>query len=351
MNIIHNRDKENSHFTMLKELINNSNEVLIVTPFISSNFNLIPQRYFQKIKALTFVTTLPRLYDEQEKKIGYFLYLLDLASQYGFILKILIDDSLHGKVYIGKTKEHFNTIITSANFTKNGLQTNNEWGVCFNDKEASLNIWQTIVTRPQNYELSPEKIHEYNQIIKSSKIAPSKKNIPAYNFQRPIPTIISMAPSNFTCWLKPIGTQEHPVSNDDLHDTLFRDITFKVRPVGVKEGDIIICYAAYRKHIVSVYRARSKWFRNASDLFSYSIKGENLFPYYGSEWFKSEITINTIKSEIISGKQFTVTPNGANDYKRLQQADKMIVTSEYANYVIQKLEIINNKIASLAIID
>ena len=29
----------------------------------------------------------------------------------------------------------------------------------------------------------------------------------------------------------------------------------------------------------------------------------------------------------------------------------MIVTSEYANYVIQKLEIINNKIASLAIID
>ncbi|MDE5694892.1 MAG: hypothetical protein K2H77_02810, partial [Alistipes sp.] len=114
---------------------------------------------------------------------------------------------------------------------------------------------------------------------------------------------------------------------------------------------IIICYAAYRKHIVSVYKAASNWFLNETTSFPYSIKGENLFPYYGLEWAKRGITINTIKSEIISGQQFTITPNGANDYKRLQQADKMKVTSEYADLVIQKIKVVDNEIAFSMIID
>lgn len=352
MDIITNKDEKNSHYSVLADLIQNANELLIVTPFISSNLNLIPQKYFAKIKALTFITTLPALYTEQEKKIKYFLFLLDLASKYNFSLEILIDDSLHGKVYIGKTEQNFKAIITSANFTKNGLQTNNEWGVCFDEKTIISDIWQRITTSSRTYKLTPKEIYEYDSIIKANKIPPQKNALPSYSLPVPITSANSNPASKYTCWLKPIGTKEHQISDNELHNSLFRDITFKVKPVGIKEGDIIICYAAYRKHIVSVYKAASNWFLNKTTTsFPYSIKGENLFPYYGSEWAKRGITIDTIKSEVISGQQFTITPNGANDYKRLQQADKMKVTSEYADLVIQKIKVVDNEIAFSMITD
>lgn len=45
-------------------------------------------------------------------------------------IEILIDNSLHGKLYIcQKDNTFFKAIITSANFTSNGLSNNNEWGV------------------------------------------------------------------------------------------------------------------------------------------------------------------------------------------------------------------------------
>lgn len=128
MEIIHNKDSVNCHYNAIVDLMNKSQELLIVTPFISSNLRLVPQNNLKNIKFLTLVTTLPPDCHEQEKKVNFFIHLLVLASQYGFILKVLIDDSLHAKVYIGKANESYTAIITSANFTKNGLVTNNEWG-------------------------------------------------------------------------------------------------------------------------------------------------------------------------------------------------------------------------------
>lgn len=352
MKIINNNNTSSCHFSVLVNLIENAEELLIVSPFISSNFNIVPQKHLKKIKKLTLLTTLPKLYSEQEKKIGFFLHYLSLALQYNFTLTILIDDSLHGKIYISKTGISYKAIVTSANFTNNGLKVNNEWGVYLDDNDIVSEIWQTIITSPKIYELTSKEVHEYSQIIKTHKITPSKNPAPAYNFHLPISPIITKPTKNFTCWLKPIGTKENPIPDSDLHDTPIKDITFAVKPKGLKKGDIVICYAAHRKYIVSVYVVEKEWFNNTySKDFPYSITGKNLYPYYGAEWAKMNITIDTIKAKVISGNQFTITPNGANNYLRLTQADKMKVTPEYANLVMQEIEIENNRIASLMITD
>lgn len=352
MKIINNNNTSNCHFDVLIDLIENAEELLIVSPFISSNFDIVPQKHLKNIKKITFLTTLPKLYSEQEKKVGFFLHYLSLAKQYNFNLTILIDNSLHGKVYIGKSQNKYKAIITSANFTNNGLKVNNEWGIYLDDNNHVSKIWQTIITNPMIYELDSEKVHEYNDLINSNKISPTKITVPAYDFQPPVSLITSNPSEDSICWLKPVGTKENPIPNSELYNTRIRDITFAVKPKGLRKGNIVICYAAHRKHIVSVFVVEREWFNNTySKDFPYSITGRNLYPYYGSEWFKMNITIDTIKAKVIANNQFTITPKGGNDYRRLTQADKMKVTPEYANLVMQEIAIENNRIASLFITD
>lgn len=352
MKIINNNDQADCHFSNLVELIENAEELLIVSPFISSNYNIIPPKYLKRIKKLTLLTTLPKLCSEQEKKVGFFLHYLDLASRYGFDLTLFIDDSLHGKVYISKTAGQCKAIITSANFTNNGLRVNNEWGIYLDDTAIVSDIWRTITTSPKIYELTPKMVREYQQIINSGKIAPQKGKAESYPFQPPVSPTLSNPPKNFTCWLKPIGTQTHPIPDTELHDTPKRELTFAVKPVGIKTGDIVICYAAVRKYIVSVYIVEKEWFvNNHSKDFPYSISGKNLYPYYGGNWPKKGFTIDTMKAKFTAKTQFTITPKGANNYKRLTQADKMKVTAEYATFVMQELDNVNKELASQNITD
>lgn len=351
MKIINNNDTLNCHFNTLIDLIEDAEELLIVSPFISSNFNIVPQKHLEKIKRITLLTTLPKLYSEQEKKVGFFLHYLSLAKQYNFNLTIYIDDSLHAKVYIGKSGNNYKAIITSANFTNNGLKTNNEWGIYLENSKQIQNIWDTIIKSPKIYKLDSETIYEYEQIIKSEKISPTQKPDLAYNLQPPVPPIISEQ-SEITYWLKPVGTQENPTPDSDLYNAATRDINFVVKPKGIKKGDIVIYYAAHRKNIVSVFIVEREYFKNEHRKdFPYSVTGRNLYPYYGAEWPKMNITIDTIRAKFTANEQYKITPKGANNYQCLTQADKMKVTPQYGKFVMQEIDIENKRIASSTIID
>lgn len=219
-------------------------------------------------------------------------------------------------------------------------------GVRIHEKAAVQEIWKAITSSAKIYELTSKDIYGYDAIIKAQKINSSQERMPAYDLpvpESPSPILITR---DMTCWLKPIGTKENPIKNNVLHDSQFGEITFAVRPSGIKIGDIIICYAAHRKYIIAVYKAVSEYFSNNTNAFyPYSVRGENLFPYYGANWSRLHITIDTIKSEIISEKEFTITPKGANNYLPLTKADKMKVTQEYARLVMGKIEVENKRIA------
>lgn len=352
MRVLNNNDKENNHYKAVCDIISNSEELCIVSPFISSNINLIDSTLFQNLNSLTFITTLPNIYEEQEKKVRYFQHLISIAKRFQFNLEIWIDDSLHGKIYLGRKKEVYCAVITSANYTNSGLNVNNEWGVIVEDSLIVMKMWDTIIASSRLRKLTEVDIQNYAEIIKTNKITKPPVSKEYYNLPAPVPSLIPILSSQVTCWLKPMGTTDNPVPNSDLHNTPVREITFSDTPAGIKNGDIIICYATKRKYILAVYKAISAYYTNKNGtVWKYSIDGENLYPYYGSHWFEAGVTINTIKEEVLTMGSFTITPNGKNNYNRLRLADKMIVTNKYAEYTMAKVAKKNSEFALTEITD
>ena len=58
--------------------------------------------------------------------------------------KVHVDNSLHGKIYVFTNNHEHQAIITSANFTNNGLKHNHEWGVLSPHSEQIENLVDEI---------------------------------------------------------------------------------------------------------------------------------------------------------------------------------------------------------------
>ena len=117
-----------NHIEEVKDLLVNSNKALIVSPFISLTvIDKMKNWLTSGFQELTLITTLKEKDPDQLRKVPVLLELFRLKKTRGFHLAVKIDNKLHGKVYIGMRDENFTgAIVTSANFTDNGLENNHE---------------------------------------------------------------------------------------------------------------------------------------------------------------------------------------------------------------------------------
>jgi hypothetical protein len=125
-----------------------SDEIIIASPYLLVDFNqFFDTEVLSNLKSIRLITTLiPNTYD-QLKKVKSLNSLVDISEIENCKIKCTIsfNNLLHGKVYLFKKDSNFHTgIITSANFTYNGLQLKHEWGIkitdfkTLNDIETSL---------------------------------------------------------------------------------------------------------------------------------------------------------------------------------------------------------------------
>lgn len=143
MRVVNNNT--NSHLDEAKDLMANSNMALIASPFISlTAIDKIKNWLTSGFLELTLITTLKEKDPDQLRKVPVLIELLRLKKSRGFRLTVKIDNQLQGKVYIGrKDLNYTGAIVTSANFTENGLENNHEWGFYMNDQKVISNIkWQ-----------------------------------------------------------------------------------------------------------------------------------------------------------------------------------------------------------------
>ncbi|HFQ5215020.1 TPA: phospholipase D family protein [Vibrio vulnificus] len=122
-----------SHHQDLQRLVDQGGDRLLITsPFLASDMtSFLDGFHFNAIKNIELVTTFKANDPEQLTKPKQLLDFLEyFNTKYPKVkAKVHIDNSLHGKIYaLTKNHEH-QAIITSANFTKNGLHHNHEWGV------------------------------------------------------------------------------------------------------------------------------------------------------------------------------------------------------------------------------
>ncbi|MGI6320366.1 MAG: phospholipase D family protein [Bacteroidales bacterium] len=353
MQIINNRTRLN-HKQALIDSFKNADNVIIVSPFLSNSFDFFPFEKLKHIKGLKLITTLKSKNDDQRNKVKFFRDLFDFGNRENVEITILIDNSLHGKIYISKKDDLFiNAIITSANFTNNGLRVNNEWGIAIDDNDDIAKIvnelYRNVIFEP----ITLDKVSEFEKQIDS---LPKPESKPKDDLDLSSKLSIKTNPlhinTNVNYWLKPIGVSDNIIPWDMKFDEIDSDLHFSDKnPRGVKKGDILVAYAVGHKNILSIYRVTSE-VRNtgvANDRCPYYVVGENLTPFYGKDWNQYNITISNQKKEVLDDGLFDITPSGKNSYGSLMRgADKLKITKQFADCLIEKIVKINDEISTMA---
>lgn len=160
--IINNIVETENHFTRIRELLKESDTILVASPFlmgdVSAFFNKVD---FSRLKNIHLITTLPLKSIVQFDNAESLISLIELPSinEKKINCRISINNRLHGKVYIFKESEQYiSAIISSANFTEPGLALKHEWGVEIFDKDVIKELEQSICDTVEVPNISFEEI-------------------------------------------------------------------------------------------------------------------------------------------------------------------------------------------------
>lgn len=349
MNVINNRTIDNHESKLIKSF-KDSDEAIIVSPFLSKSFKFFGFAKTKHLNKITLVTTLKNDYQDQLCKINFFKKLYEFGKKETIDIQILIDNSLHGKIYIFKKDNEFTKgIITSANFTRNGLKLNNEWGVEIADaisiEDIANDLISNIVLEPITETILKDMEAKFKSISPPKSIASKTIDlVEILNLKtNPLNVLIT---ANY--WLKPIGSASNFISLNKKFSNLNEQLHFAIYPKSIKLGDILIAYAVGYKKVLSIYRVSSSVFNTGivGDRWPHYVFGENLTRFYGNEWNKYNIHITDEKEYFIKRTNLNATPSGKNSYGSLQQgSDKLQITKEFGNYLVNKIVEINKEIS------
>ena len=335
-----------NHIEEVKDLLANSNKALIASPFISLTvIDKMKNWLTFGFQELTLITTLKEKDPDQLRKVPVLMELFRLKKTRGFHLTVKIDNKLHGKVYIGKRDSNYTgAIVTSANFTENGLENNHEWGFYVNDQNVITGIHHQIF-EDATVELVEKDLMKMKQWMEENQAEDMKSPTVDVSFidmiEKPI-----VNKTGLTYWLKPLGRDHKPVPETAFYGDARHLITFskKGRPNGIKEGHVVIAYSIITMQLISVFVASN----DRGQLVEFSVPGDEQWPYYiwcknktpqyGANWPQINLTLHTIREEFLRQQSTaTVLPSG-NKLKALQWgSDHVRATPEFGKFVVSKM--------------
>ena len=173
MNIIDNLSEDQNHRKYILDMISESDEMFITSPYLMRDFNvLFNDEVLNRIKKIYLITTLQPNSLDQIKKVFSLKSLIEIPKiKSGEIeCKISLNNKLHGKIYIFKnSSKYVGGIVTSANFTDSGLYINHEWGITLTEEESLSKLESSIknTIEPQFKFLSHKSILRLLNQLKS----------------------------------------------------------------------------------------------------------------------------------------------------------------------------------------
>lgn len=347
------------HLSELKKLISgNADRLVIASPFLASDItSLLREFSFQKIRKFELVTTFKPKDPEQLTKP---FILKDLFEHFSencphTKLQVHVDNALHGKIYIATSDNSRKMIISSANFTRNGLSNNHEWGLVTNNNEIIDNVITDLFDSIEYQDIT------YTQIKRACLFADQ------YNRDHPdwekkpdiysdildsVYSVEDESNTNPQYFLKPVGVSESPILLEDereftdLHENLHFS---KKKPKGVKKGDVLITVAVTAGSLLSYYKvtggmqevtqeeiARDQW----KERWPWYMEGRNLSPQFGGEWWVHNIQRKDALNEFLEKHPgVPVTSAGGFSLGTLNYGgDKVKITKEFGDFLISKIE-------------
>ena len=137
MEIISNLNS--THGSVFSELLSDSiSELILASLFLAKDFqSLFDNDDFSSVRSITLITTLKKNDQDQITKprsLKSFYQLVNAECPKAKV-KVHINNSLHGKIYIFKKCDNLKALVTSANLTQSGFYNNHEWGLLIDDSK------------------------------------------------------------------------------------------------------------------------------------------------------------------------------------------------------------------------
>lgn len=339
LNILTNR-KKNNHFSCLKKMAAKADTLIIVSPFVTDDISKLIEN-MTTIKNITLYTTLQK-YDDTAQKVIALYNFFEYCKGKSIDLLIKIDDNLHGKVYLfydGIKPKGF--VLTSGNFTENGLVNNHEYGVCLENEEKQKEM-ADIIMSINTYDLSYIQLCEiYDDALKFIKKHPA---VQQGKFK--VHKLINKKPSvtqngSVKYFLKSLGTVKEPFDKSRV----IKDVDmfgFSKNPKKMQKGDVLLIHGVgHPSRIVAYYVVTSDEAifdkKDDSDRWPWKIQAECHSLQFSAAWWNYELKTQELRNDFLEqnlGKHITLV--GGDDLRDLQKG-YMQITKEFAQFIINKI--------------
>lgn len=342
------------HGTLINDLIKESEALFFVSPYITADFEaLFKGADFSSVKSFHLVTTLKKNDQDQITKPNALksFYQLIKAQCPKAKVKVHIDNSLHGKMYIFKKPESLKAIVTSANLTHNGFYHNHEWGLLSEDKEINIKLEDEVLQQVEYAEITESLVdrlimfsdqYQSDNPEWTAAILPTSDILDNVYFQG------ANNNDNPRYWLKPIGVSEEPILKEDKKDfsDLHQNLSFSKKGVGaIRAGDIVIttavgcgCLLSYFQITGSPKEASHEEKEKNPDKvrWPWHIEGRSLSTEYGGHWWDYDLNRNVLLNQFLETyPDKAVTATGARTLGTLNfGSDKVELTKEFSEFFI-----------------
>ena len=340
-------NKKSNHLKQMKKMAKQSDTLIITAPFLSEDIGGLLQQ-MPSIKKVTIYTTLDKFDDTAQKSIILFEF-SEYCKNQGIDLIIKVDEELHGKVYLFyKAVQPKGFIITSGNFTGNGLEKNHEFGIAIEDADQQKLMAEMIMAL-STYDISDKALMIlYQEALLYIKNHPQSKKdgFKAKKLIDKKPSSTQNGDQHF--YIKPVGTSKEPFEEPKtLGDN---DVTgFNNNPKTMNRGDVLICHSVGPSNIVGYYvvsdeeASYDKW--GDDDRWPWKIHVECHSGKFSSNWWDYKLKTQDLVSEFLEanpGKHITAV--GTDTIGSLQWGnDKLQISKDFALFIINRLEQIQEK--------
>ncbi|MDA7746010.1 phospholipase D family protein [Psychromonas sp.] len=348
----------NTHFSELNAIISKGcNRLLIISPFLASNMQEFLSKFdFTSIQKVELITTFKGNTPEQLTKPKQLLDFLEYfnAKHPKIKVKIHVDNHLHGKIYIASNGSNHEAIITSANFTNNGLKHNHEWGIQTKESEQIEFLIGEAFDAVEYKELT------LTQLKKAVMFAEQYQRDKAWETKQPeadidiLHQVYSAESDNDKeplYFLKPIGTKNNPVILKERRDfsDFHQNLHFsKKKPKGVTKGDIVITAGVGCGSLLGYFKVTGSLFYVTSDeiqaeswkeRWPWYMEGQNQNTTFAQTWWQYDIKRKTVLEEFRQRyPNSAVTSSGCFTLGALNfGADKIQITKAFGEFLIKKI--------------
>lgn len=337
------------HVDIFKNLIKKSDEIIIISPYLSFFKNFDITNYNVNLRLYTKLT------DNKKDAINAERYLVieKLIKSYNksnneFLLFNITN--LYSKIYIFKKNNNIHhAIVTSANYTSAGLEgTNEECGIVLDnisDLHYLINRLNLYLSCPVDKNNLLFQIKKFKNDIK--KCTKTKHSIDK-NFNIKVKydstSLLNNISSNIpTIWLKPLGTSDEiknmtseQIINFIAQRQKDKRCLFRNNPENVKVGDILICYIVKIRKVICIRRVSSSPAKASSNpQWPWSVNIAKIDGILDIK-LKDNYQIDDLLSDFLMKY-----PNGYvdhynnKDFRQIRRSDKLKLTEKFGKSAIE----------------